>query len=129
MTRHAGLPTPDEVQAALSAMARDCNQVNVLALARRLGLANTTFRRNFPNVVAQLAQQAPAAAGPPARTRPEETRDLAHANAVLRTQNHDLLRQLDLACAQIQRLALETISSANWPTPRHASPPLSTGRS
>jgi hypothetical protein len=48
MTRHAGLPTPDDVQAALAAMARDGNQVSVLALAQRLGLANTTFRRNFP---------------------------------------------------------------------------------
>jgi hypothetical protein len=95
MTRHAGLPTPDDVQAALSAMARDCKQVSVLALARHLGLANTTFRRNFPDVVAQLAQQAPAAAGTPARTRPEGARDLTHANAVLRTQNHDLRRQLD----------------------------------
>jgi hypothetical protein len=107
MTRHAGLPTTDDVQAALSAIAHDCNQVSVLALAQRLGLANTTFRRNFPDVVAQLAQQAPAAAGPPARTKPEGARDLAHGNAVLRTQNHDLRRQLDLACAQIQRLALE----------------------
>ncbi|MFI5593716.1 hypothetical protein ACIA5G_52450 [Amycolatopsis sp. NPDC051758] len=107
MTHHAGLPTPDDVQAALSAMARDGNQVSVLALAQRLGLANTTFRRNFPNVVAQLAQQAPAAAGPSDRTGHEGARNLAHANAVLRTQNHDLRRQLNLACAQIQRLALE----------------------
>jgi hypothetical protein len=107
MTRHAGLPTLGDVQAALSAMARDGNQVSVLALAQRLGLANTTFRRNFPDVVAQLAQQAPATASPPDRTGPEGARDLAHANAVLRTQNHDLRRQLDLACAQIQRLALE----------------------
>lgn len=107
MNRHAGLPTPDDVQAALSAMSRDCNQVSALALAQRLGLANTAFRRNFPDVVAQLAQQAPAAADSPARTRPAGARDLANANAVLRTQNHDLRRQLDLACAQIQRLALE----------------------
>ncbi len=107
MTRHAGLPTPDDVQAALSAMARESNQVSVLALAQRLGLANTTFRRNFPNVVAQLAQQAPAAVGSPARARPEGARALAHVNAMLRTQNHDLRRQLGLACAQIQRLSLE----------------------
>lgn len=108
MTRHTGLPTPHAVQAALSAMTGDDNQVSVLALARRLSLANTTFRRNFPDVVAQLARQIPAAADPSGRTRPDRARDLAHANAVLRTHNHDLRRELDLACAEIQRLALET---------------------
>ncbi|MET8997137.1 hypothetical protein [Amycolatopsis sp. NPDC004169] len=107
MTRHTGLPTPNDVQATLAAMIRDGNQVSVLALARRLGLANTTFRRNFPNVVAQLAEQAPAVSGPSAQARLEGAHDLAHANAVLRKQNHDLCRQLNLACAQIQRLALE----------------------
>ncbi|MGW5746381.1 hypothetical protein [Amycolatopsis sp. NPDC003861] len=101
MTRHAGLPTADDVQAVLSTMARDGNPVSVLVLARRLGLANTTFRRNFPDVVAQLAPHTPAAASPPARINSGGARDLAHANAVLRIQNRDLRRQLDLACAQI----------------------------
>jgi hypothetical protein len=105
MTRHSGRPTSDDVQTALAAMTRDGSRVSVLA--QHFGLANTTFRRNFPDVVALLAQKAPTTVGPTARTRPGGARDLVHANAVLRTQNRDLRHQLDLACAQIQRLALE----------------------
>jgi hypothetical protein len=108
-------------------MTRDGNQVSVLALARRLALANTTFRRNFPDVVEQLAQQAPAAACPSPPTRPDGTRDYAHDNAVLRTQNRHLRHQLELACAQIQRLALENDQLRSWRTPRHGSPASNTG--
>jgi hypothetical protein len=35
-------------------------RVSVLALARRVGLANTTFRRQFPDITEQIAAEEPA---------------------------------------------------------------------
>src|SRR4051794_24689513 len=57
MTRHTGLPTIEDVRAALAALHADVKTTRaptVLALAQRVGLANTTFRRNFPAIVAQM---------------------------------------------------------------------------
>jgi hypothetical protein len=70
------IPSRDEVLAALAKLQADAQgtgrQPAVLALARQLGLANTTFRRNFPDITADLASQAtarqrrvPADGGPP----------------------------------------------------------------
>ena len=82
---------------------------SVLALARQFGLANTTFRRHFPEIARQLTD---ARASPAAHTpgpRPVSRYDtLIARNARLRRANQNLTAQLKLAAAQIQWLALES---------------------
>lgn len=58
MTRRANLPTVEDVQLAIKELAEATGKPpTVLALASRFGLANTTFRRNFPDITAGLAHQ------------------------------------------------------------------------
>jgi small-conductance mechanosensitive channel len=77
---------------------------SVLALARRLGMANTTFRRHYPGVVAELAQ-------PAARQLPESAvsryQQIQQASTQLRSDNQQLRHDLGLAAAVIQRLTLD----------------------
>jgi hypothetical protein len=78
----------------------------VLSLARHLGLANTTFRRHFPDITAELSHQRTASAptNPAAVTAFQR---LHGDNARLRATNQNLAEHLDLAMANIQRLTLE----------------------
>ena len=111
MTRHTGLPTIEDVRAALAALhdaAETTRAPTVLALAQRVGLANTTFRRNFPAIVAQMKDSSvthhdhrPADGGSTA------VGGLAQQNARLRHHNRELSEHLTLATAEIQRLSLE----------------------
>ena len=59
------MPGNDDVHAALTQMRAEAAdggpEPSVLALARRLQMANTTFRRNYPTVVAELKIIEPAA--------------------------------------------------------------------
>jgi hypothetical protein len=80
----------------------------VLAVARRLKLANTTFRRNFPTLPNQLQAQRKApteSANDPGAA--DRFGKLKRDNDKLRRHNQQLDEHLDLACASIQRLALE----------------------
>ena len=53
MNRRAALPTPDEVHDAITALTEALRKPpSALALAKHLGLANTTFRRHFPDIAA-----------------------------------------------------------------------------
>ncbi|MFD0008237.1 hypothetical protein ACFVJ4_38445 [Streptomyces sp. NPDC127178] len=85
-----------------------CRETNtrpsVLMLARRLDLTNTTFRRRYPEIAREIADQraAPAAL----RSGPTEHDRLVARNAKLRRHNRVLTSQLALAVAQIQHLAL-----------------------
>ena len=55
MNRRAALPTPDEVHDAITALTEALGKpASALALAKHLGLANTTFRRQFPDIAADL---------------------------------------------------------------------------
>jgi hypothetical protein len=102
---HTSLPTDADVRAAINtARAETGRTPSVLALAGRLGLANSTFRRNFPDVVAELA----------ATPRPAATTAAADAfaalqadNARLRRAHRDMAEHLDLAVAAIQRLSID----------------------
>jgi hypothetical protein len=102
---HTSLPTDADVRAAINtARAETGRTPSVLALAGRLGLANSTFRRNFPDVVAALA----------ATPRPAATTAAADAfaalqadNARLRRAHRDMAEHLDLAVAAIQRLSID----------------------
>ena len=107
MTRRSARPSREDVDRALAELADATGKPpSVLALAHRLGLSNTTFRRICPDVVAQLQQR---------RTTTEADPDSAAArfygvkseNDRLRRDNHDLSAHLDLAVANIQRLTLE----------------------
>jgi hypothetical protein len=79
---------------------------SVLAVARHLGLTNTTLRRNFPDAAAEVstlrhAQQEPA--GPDV----ESGTALRQRIADLRQDNRTLAEHLELAVANIQRLTLD----------------------
>lgn len=108
MTRRPALPTHHEVHRAVEELTQTAGKPpTVLALARHLGLANTTFHRNFPDLVHE-----PNPPRPPttttwpmrAATRLEQ---LEHNNAALPRDKRELTEHLDLAAAAIQRLTLE----------------------
>ncbi|MEU5289390.1 hypothetical protein AB0G97_36145 [Streptomyces sp. NPDC020755] len=106
MTTHRRpLPAQADVRAAVGSLIAETGRPpSVLALATRLGLANTTFRRNYPDICAELAEQA----SPPASARAANAFAKATAdNARLRRANRDLAEQLELATAVIQRLSID----------------------
>ncbi|OMC20553.1 hypothetical protein [Mycobacterium sp. SP-6446] len=109
MTRPAPLPTIAEVRTLIAELAESTGKPPaVLAVARRLGLANTTFRRNFPDIADQLRAQrgrpTPSADDAGAASRFEK---LQRDNDKLRRHNQQLDEHLELACAAIQRLTLD----------------------
>jgi hypothetical protein len=103
------MPSNDDVRAMLAQLRADAGhggrEPSVLALARRLGLANTTFRRNYPGVVAELAQ--PTAARQLPESAVSRYEQLRQASTQLRSDNQQLRHDLDLAAAVIARLTLE----------------------
>ncbi|WP_037305711.1 hypothetical protein [Amycolatopsis orientalis] len=104
MSRHIDLPSTEEVLARLGTLrAEPGTRVSVLALARAVGLSNTTFRRHFPAIVDDLVTGLPTSSTP---ARPSHTDDRSSEILRLRREILDLRAQLDVACAQIQHLAL-----------------------
>jgi hypothetical protein len=81
----------------------------VLALAHQLGLANTTFRRHFPDIARELGQirRTPTPEHTSSAARNPCTK-LQERNAKLGRDNAALTEHLELAIANIQRLTLET---------------------
>ena len=110
MTRRVSLPTTAEVRTALDILQQGTSSTgrrpNVVALARNLGLANTTFRRNFPAIVEELATPRLVAAATTDAGDPVAG-SLGDVNVRLRAENRQLREQQALACAQIQRLSIE----------------------
>jgi AcrR family transcriptional regulator len=111
MNRNTDIPTPEQARRAqekvLTEASDNGRRPSVLAVARQLGLSNTTFRRHFPD----LADEISAARRAPDDTTPDESGISEHArlvarNAKLRRGNHQLREHLDLAVANIQRLTL-----------------------
>jgi hypothetical protein len=78
-------------------------RVSVLALAKRVGVANTTFRRQFADITEQITTEEPAA---PTSSANSISR-AANTEAKLRQRNQDLHENLELAIAAVQRLTLE----------------------
>ena len=98
------------VRAHLNEMLQDCHadgtRPSVLALAAKLGLSNTTFRRRFPEIVREVgAHRAPVHAAKRS-PGPSPYDVLTARNAKLRRANRELRLQLRLAATQIQYLAL-----------------------
>jgi hypothetical protein len=111
MTRRAALPAEAQVRKALTELIGRCDEngarPSVLALAGQFGLSNTTFRRNFPEIAAEVGAVRTA---PPAEDHPQATSRydrLIERNAKLRRANRDLRDHLTLAAAHVQRLSLE----------------------
>ncbi|MEU9144043.1 hypothetical protein [Streptomyces sp. NPDC048349] len=106
MTAHRDpLPSRTDVHAAIDSLTSGTGRrPSVLALATRLGLANTTFRRNYPDIRAELAAIARTPSGAPAADAHSKVQA---NNALLRRDNRDLAEQLELAMAAIQRLSID----------------------
>lgn len=78
---------------------------SVLTLARHLGLANTTFRRRYPDIVDRLRASGPASTAPaigPLKVDSDIVR--------LRQRNRELAEDLTLAVSSIQRLSIDNRS-------------------
>ena len=105
MSRHVPLPTEAQVRAAIDAARIETGRTpSALALATRLGLANTTVRRNFPDVCAELARTPRAAADTGAL---DTYTRLQEDNARLRRRNRELTEHVEIAVATIQRLTID----------------------
>ena len=112
MTRSADIPAEACVRRVREEYLAECRdngkRPSVLALAGRLGLSNTTFRRHFPQQAKEISEartrREPSA---DADTRPGPYEVLAARNARLRRANRTLTGNLRLAAAQIQRLGIE----------------------
>jgi DNA anti-recombination protein RmuC len=105
----ATIPSRSEILTALAELRADSadtgRQPTVLSLAPQLGLANTTFRRKFPDIAADLAHQ--AAERRQAPPEPGRREQLEEASARLRQENRQLREQIEAATAVIQRITLE----------------------
>jgi hypothetical protein len=112
VTRPADVPAEARVHCVLNEYLSECHgngkRPSVLALAARLGMSNTTFRRHFPEQAKEISE---ARSTPEPRagaeTRPSPHEVLVARNARLRRANHTLTGNLRLAAAQVQRLGIE----------------------
>jgi hypothetical protein len=108
VTRCATLPSLAEVRTAITELGEAAGKPpTVLALARHLGLANTTFRRNFPVIATELNQDRSQSSSPHGHTSISRFEQLTQDNAKLRRANQELTEHLELAVANIQRLTID----------------------
>jgi AcrR family transcriptional regulator len=104
------LPTTEQARCArdrvLAQAVAAGRQPSVLAVARELGLSNTTFRRHFPDIASEIgtARRTPADTTGVDGLSPHDK--LIARNAKLRRDNRQLRDHLAIAVANIQRLAL-----------------------
>ncbi len=110
MTARSPMPSQQAVRDALADLRAEAETTgrhpSVLALAARVGLPNTTFRRRYPDICAELSA-APQPPGSSTTTTTTAYEKLAHAHARLRQDHHALSEHLELAIANIQRLTLD----------------------
>jgi hypothetical protein len=108
VTRRAALPTSDEVHDAITAITETVGKPpSILALAKHLGLANTTFRRQFPDIAADLSRIRSTEPGHENAQHSSPYQELKQHNGKLRRDIEELTMHLELAVANIQRLTLE----------------------
>jgi transposase-like protein len=85
-------------------------RVSVLGLARRLGMSNATFWRNYLEIAIEI-RQAPDTPGKPTRApQPGNEAKLAGQNASLRRERDALAGQLEAALAHLRRLTTDNSS-------------------
>lgn len=112
MNTPATLPSMSQVHAArdqVLAHAQSHGQrPSVLSVARQLGLSNTTFRRHFPDIAAEIGNARRAAGEHTTDSSQPTPHDrLVARNTKLRRDNRQLREHLELAVANIQRLTVE----------------------
>lgn len=103
--RRIALPNLAEVQAAIATeRAESGRDPSVPGVARRLGLANTTFRRHFPASAPSSPLRTPhrRVVTPPGPTARPRTRPRGYGRP-----NRELTEQLEFALAAIQRLSID----------------------
>lgn len=109
MSRQTGIPTRESVLATLEQLRNEAGRTgrepSSLSLARRLGLANTTFRRHFPEIAGRLTTA--RTPGTPDRSDTGTADGLRQDVLRLRHDNRNLRDHLELAIANIQRLTIE----------------------
>ncbi len=111
MSHRTPLPGEQEVRDALAQMRTEAADggaaVSVLGLARRLGISNATFWRNYRGIATEIRQPPapaaqPAAGGPVARDPGVEEQ-----NSRLRRERDQLAGQLQAALAHLRRLTTD----------------------
>jgi hypothetical protein len=109
VTRRIVLPSHDDVQLTIKHIAEATGKPpTVLALARHLGLANTTFRRRFPDITTELTQRrSTARSGSDLADGASRLAKIQRENAELRRAKLELTEHLELAIANIQRLTMD----------------------
>ena len=110
MTRRIDRPAPAQVRQALADLTAQTTDrpPSVVALARCLGLTNTTFWRYYPDIARDVvAARRAAIASTPHESEPRRRDELHARNAELRRTIQNLTAQLDLAIANIQRLSID----------------------
>jgi transposase-like protein len=112
VSRRVDLPDDHAVRTAMTGLldeaATEGTTPTVVALAKRLGLTNSTFWRHFPDIANELRTTVrtpnPDAPASPAARRFAE---LEQRNAELTRDNRQLAEHLDLAVVNLQRLTLD----------------------
>jgi transposase-like protein len=82
-------------------------RVSVLGLARRLGLSNATFWRNYREIATEIRQAAETSGKPARASWPGNEARLAGQNASLRQERDALAGQLEAALAHLRRLTTD----------------------
>ncbi|WP_157124493.1 hypothetical protein [Nocardia pseudovaccinii] len=112
MSRATDIPTLEQarcaVDNALGDAPRNGHRPSVLAVARQLGMSNTTFRRHFPDLAHEIGEARRAPQPQLFKRSPAEADQtrLAARNAKLRRDNRRLREHLGLAVTNIRHLTL-----------------------
>jgi AcrR family transcriptional regulator len=113
VSRRAELPAEQHVREVLAQMraeaARGGPAPSVLALARRLGLSNTTFWRHYRDIATEIRHVAQADTAPADGPALHLGRgaQLAAENARLRLERERLAGQVEAALGHLRRLAID----------------------
>ncbi|WP_329160514.1 hypothetical protein OHB49_13630 [Streptomyces sp. NBC_01717] len=111
MTRRVDIPSEARVRAALEELQQQASnngtRPSVLALTRRLGMRNTTFRRHYPDIAREISTLRAEPTDSKDASFPSRFDTLVARNSKLKRRNRELTDHLTLAAARIQRLALE----------------------
>ena len=107
------LPAEQQVREVLAQMRAEAAAggptPSVLALARRLGLSNTTFWRHYRDIATGIRHAAHADTAPAdgQSPRPGRSAELAAENARLRLERDRLAGQFEAVLGHLRRLAID----------------------
>jgi AcrR family transcriptional regulator len=109
MTRKVDLPSIEQIERAKASMLADAHETGrratVTALAKLLNLSNATFWRYFPDTARDIAANGRAERAEPKSTN--KVQQLEEQVATLKRANRETDAHLQIAVANIQRLAIE----------------------